>query len=41
VTCEASAVMFFCAPSMTARRSLSLERLSAVCWRVAVIDWLR
>ena len=41
VTWVASSVMFFCAPSITASRSLSFARLSAVCWRVAVIDWLR
>ena len=41
VTCEARSVMFFCALSITTRRSLSFCRLSTVCWRVAVIEWLR
>src|SRR5215831_4478129 len=41
VTCDAKSVMFRCALSMTASRSLSLCRLSTVCWRVVVIDWLR
>ena len=41
VTCEDRSVMFFCALSMTASRSLSFCRLSTVCWRVVVIDWLR
>ena len=33
--------MFFCAWSITASRSLSFCRLSTVCSRVVVIDWLR
>ncbi len=41
LTCEDSSVMFFCALSMTASRSLSRCRLSTVCCPVVVIDWLR
>ncbi len=39
VTCEATSVMFFCAPSMTARRSLQLGEVRHRVLGLRCIDW--